>query len=121
MVYQGRAWREVVQVWRESTMADGAGGTIPSWGLAAYIPRYHCRIYKPDVETTIEDEGRRDESQFRFIGQLKDLRVGDKLIRAAGTEFIITMLKRPDSDDGPHQMKGFLREIKPPEERPGED
>jgi len=121
MVYQGRMWNEVVEVWREATVDDGMGGVISDWGETAYIARYHCRIYKPDMETTYEDEGRRDESLFGFRGQIKDIQVGDKIVRPAGSEMIIVMLKRPNSDQGPHDMKGFLREIQPPGERPGED
>jgi hypothetical protein len=121
MVYQGRLWNEVVAVWREDTVDDGMGGVVSSWGSEAYIARYHCRIYKPDMETTYEDEGRRDESIFVFRGQIKDIRVGDKFVRSGGTEMIVVMLKRPNSDRGPHDMKGWLREIQPPQERPGED
>ena len=121
MVYQGRTWNEAVAVWREGTVDDGMGGVIPTWGLEAYIPRYHCRIYKPDMETTYAPEGRRDESLFAFRGQIKDIRVGDKFVRPAGTEMIVVALTEPNSDRGPHDMKGYLREIEPPGERPGED
>jgi len=121
MTYQGRAWNEVVEIWREATTDDGMGGVIPNWGDVPIIPRYHCRIYKPSLETTYEDEGRRDESLFAFLGQLKAVRVGDKLVRPQGTEMIVVAVKRPASDDGAHQLKGSLREIQPPQERPGED
>ena len=121
MVYQGRMWNEAVAVWWEDTVDDGMGGVIPDWGLAPYILRYHCRIYKPTRETLYDDEGRRDESLFAFRGQIKAIRVGDKFVRRGGTEMIVVGLKHPNTDKGPHDMKGVLREIQPPGERPGED
>jgi len=118
-MYRGLLLNETVAIQRKTTLSDSACGKIPVF--TAHIARYHCRIYHPDAETLYADEGERQVARFMMIGQLKDIQTGDKVIRSGGSEMIVTMAKRPRGQDSMEYMKCWVREIKVPPTRPGQD
>lgn len=118
-MYRGLLLNENVEIRRKATVSDGMCGKIPEW--VSHISCYPCRIYRPDSETAYADEGMRDTIGLRMLGEVKDIRVGDKVIRSGGTELIVTMSKRPHGFRHEKYMKCWLREVAPPDSRPGED
>lgn len=122
MLDRGMLRNEAVSTKRKFTAGDGLGGVTLTY--SDNLSRLWCRIFKPAVETTYEDEGMRDESLMAMrCHRSADVEIGDKIIRADGTELIVVMAKHPKSWEVAGNMHRYfyLREIKIPASRPASD
>lgn len=107
--YRGLLRNEYVQVYRRTTTDDGMCGKVPAYTL--HLSRYFCRIWFAEEEAQRTDEGERQLPVYGMVGDLADIRQGDKLVRSTGEEFTLTFVRQPIDGRVRHHLIGRLRRI----------